>query len=518
MGLKIGHASLSENNTVNGQKGDQTGKEVCIREWYNKGWNILLRPKNPNKAEIMAQSCEKGCANPAVGYSQSTRNTLRQEAKKVNFDLSKVGLCNCDCSSFMSVCAESAGIAIPYNGNNAPTTSTMRTAFLSTGEFDLLLNSIYLTSPNFLKRGDILVKEGSHTVMVLENGTLANKTVNSNLVVDLSVSQGNVDFVKLKSSGIKRVILRSTTKNLQPDVKFKEYLSGARNNGFDIEVYKLSYAKNINESVIEANSVIQLLKSCNLKTRIWLDLEDKAQIPLGKGGILAIATAFLQTCQNAGYDVGIYCNLLEWYNNYIHDDLKNKYKFWIARYGKNSGIIDNAYKPNVGEVGWQYTSKGSVVGINADVDISVFYDTYKTVQEQIGASQSVTEGIQINNTVNASSLNVRSHPALIAPILSVLNRNEKVKIYGYFNNWYAIDMGLSEWVSADYILTATGTITATKLNYRQDAGADAKTLGQYFHGDKVKILNKKKASNGKVWYLCIDDEERFGWASSEYIK
>ena len=516
--VKIGHASLSETNSINGQKGDQTTKEVTLANWTNRGWTCLLRPKDPNKAEIMARSCEKGCANPAVGYSQSTRNTLRQEAIKVNFDLSKVGLCNCDCSSFMSVCAESAGIAIPYNGNNAPTTSTMRTAFLSTGEFDLLLDLIYLTSPNFLKRGDILVKEGSHTVMVLENGTLANKTVNSNLVVDLSASQGNVDFVKLKSSGIKRVILRSTIKNLQPDVKFKEYLSGARNNGFDIEVYKLSYAKNINESVIEANSVIQLLKSCNLKTRIWLDLEDKAQIPLGKGGILAIATAFLQTCQNAGYNVGIYCNLLEWYNNYIHDDLKNKYKFWIARYGKNSGIIDNTYKPNVGEIGWQYTSKGSVVGINVDVDISVFYDTYKAVQEQIGASQSITEGIQINNTVNASSLNVRSHPALIAPILSVLNRNEKVKIYGYFNNWYAIDMGLSEWVSSDYIVTSIGTITASKLNYRQDAGVNAKILGQYFNGEKVKILNKKKASDGKIWYLCLGNNERFGWVSSEYIK
>lgn len=518
MGLLIGHASLSETNSINGEKGDQTLKEVCFRDWYNKGWTCLLRPKDPNKAEIMAQSCEKGCNNQNIGYGQSTRNTLRQEAIKVNFDLSKVGLCNCDCSSFMAVCAESAGIAIPYNGGNAPTTSTMRTAFLSTGEFDLLLDTVYLTSPNFLKRGDILVKEGSHTIMILENGSLADRTVNSTLVVDLSVSQGNVDFVKLKSSGVKRVILRSTTKNLQPDIKFKEYLSGAKNNGFDIEVYKLSYAKNINESVIEANSVIQLLQSCNLKTRIWLDLEDKSQIPLGKGGILAIATVFLQTCQNAGYDVGIYCNLLEWYNNYIHDDLKNKYKFWIARYGKNSGIIDNTYKPNVGEIGWQYTSKGSVIGINADVDISVFYDTYKAVQEQIGVSTCVTGGIQINNTVNASTLNVRSHPALIAPILSKLNRNEKIAIYGYFSNWYAIDMGLSEWVSAEYIVTSTGKVIANKLNYRQDAGTNANILGQYLNGEIVKILNKKKASDGKIWYLCLGSNERFGWASSEYIK
>lgn len=517
--MLIGHASQNEfKGGTGGKKGDQTGKEVCEREYYLNGWNILLRPKDPLKAERMVDACRKGCANQNIGYDKSTRNTLRQEAVKVNFDLSKVGLCNCDCSSFMSVCAESAGIAIPYSYGNAPTTKTMRTAFLSTGEFDLLLDSIYLTSPNFLKRGDILVAEGKHTVMVLSDGSLANKTINSNLVVDLSVNQGNVDFVKLKSSGIKRVILRSTTKNLQPDVKFKEYLSGARNNGFDIEVYKLSYAKNINESVIEANSVIQLLQSCNLKTRIWLDLEDKSQIPLGKGGILAIATAFLQTCQNAGYDVGIYCNLLEWYNNYIHDDLKNKYKFWIARYGKNNGVIDNTYKPNVGEIGWQYTSKGSVIGINTNVDLSVFYDTYKAVQGQIGASTCVTEGIQINNTVNASSLNVRSHPAIIAPIISKLNRNEKVSIYGYFSNWYSIDMGLSEWVSADYILTSTGKVTANKLNYRQDAGTNANILGQYLNGEIVKILNKKKASDDKIWYLCLGTNERFGWASSEYIK
>ena len=79
-------------------------------------------------------------------------------------------------------------------------------------------------------------------------------------------------------------------------------------------------------------------------------------------------------------------------------------------------------------------------------------------------------------------------------------------------------MGLSEWVNADYILTATGTVTANKLNYRQDAGTNAKALGQYLNGDKVKILNKKKASDGKIWYLCLGDEEHFGWASSEYIK
>ena len=79
-------------------------------------------------------------------------------------------------------------------------------------------------------------------------------------------------------------------------------------------------------------------------------------------------------------------------------------------------------------------------------------------------------------------------------------------------------MALSEWVSANYIITSTGKVTANKLNYREDANVNSKALGQYSCGDKVKILNKKKAPNGKIWYLCLDDKKRFGWASSEYIK
>lgn len=515
--MLIGHASQNEfGGGTGGKKGDQTGREVCTREYYLGGWNILLRPKNPIKAQIMVDSCIKACSNPNIGYDKSTRNTLRQEAIKVNFDLSKVGLCNCDCSSFMSVCAESAGIAIPYNGNNAPTTSTMRNAFMSTGEFDLLIDSTHLSSFNFLKKGDILVRENHHTVMVLDNGSLADRAVTSTLGVDISANQGSVNFIQLKNSGIARVIIRSTTKNLQPDIKFEEFLKGCINNNIPVECYKYSYAMNVNEAVKEANSVINLLKVNNCKMRIWLDLEEKTQLPLGKSGILAIATAFLQTCINAGYDVGIYCNL-DWYKNYIDSSLKTKYKFWIARYGKNTGIIDETYKPNVGEVGWQYSSKCTVAGINAFVDMSVFYDTPSTVQWQIGASQSVTGGIKINNTVNASSLNVRSHPALIAPILSKLNRNEKVSIYGYFNGWYAIDMNLSEWVSADYIKTTQGAITATKLNYRMDVGTNAKLLGQYSNGEIVKILNSKKNTDGKIWYLCLGDGEKFGWASGDYI-
>lgn len=177
MSVKIGHASLSENGSVkNGKAGDQTGREVCIRSWYAKNWDCVLRPNTKTLADKSASACEKGCANSNIGYDQNQRNTLYTQAKKVKFDLSKIKtLCETDCSAFMTVCAISGGAKIEY-GSNAPTTSTMKNAFVKSGNYTALTDKKYLTSDKYLKRGDILVKAGSHTVMVLENGTTTTST------------------------------------------------------------------------------------------------------------------------------------------------------------------------------------------------------------------------------------------------------------------------------------------------------------------------------------------------------
>ena len=48
MTVRIGHASISEKGTINGTKGDQTGKEVCIRTWYSKPWDYMaIHPDAP---------------------------------------------------------------------------------------------------------------------------------------------------------------------------------------------------------------------------------------------------------------------------------------------------------------------------------------------------------------------------------------------------------------------------------------------------------------------------------------
>ena len=174
MSVLIGHASIDENGKANsGNAGDQTKKEVCTRNWYNKSWDVVIRAKDAAVAEKMAIACEQACANDKVGYDQYQRNTLYTQALKVNFDLSKITTaCECDCSSLMCICAIAAGIPAGalYIGGNMRTTRNMRTAFKNTGKFEILTDSKYLTGDAYLKRGDILVNEGSHTVMVLSNG------------------------------------------------------------------------------------------------------------------------------------------------------------------------------------------------------------------------------------------------------------------------------------------------------------------------------------------------------------
>ena len=177
MAVRIGHASIDENGkATGGAAGDQNGKEVLIRDWYNKPWNVLLRPVRPEVAEKSAVACEAACANPNIGYDQYGRNTLYAKAKAVGFDLAAIDTaCECDCSSLIHVCAIAGGANLTY-GSNGHTTRTMVKEFVASGEYVKLTGSEYLASSKLLKRGDILVKEGSHTVMVLDNGAEVTKT------------------------------------------------------------------------------------------------------------------------------------------------------------------------------------------------------------------------------------------------------------------------------------------------------------------------------------------------------
>lgn len=165
--VKIGHARYSEKGNAEGKKGDQTGNEVSVSEWYDGNWVSVYRPQRDTVAFRIANTMQAATENDNIGYGQSDRLSLMKAAEQCNFELEKISEpVNCDCSSLVAVCCNAAGVGVPFS----MTTRSMDISLMGTGEFIRLKDSRYLKTPDYLKRGDILRKNG-HTCVVLTNGS-----------------------------------------------------------------------------------------------------------------------------------------------------------------------------------------------------------------------------------------------------------------------------------------------------------------------------------------------------------
>lgn len=179
MAVTIGNARISEFGTVNGKRGDQTGKEVMTQPFSTGGkWEYCIRPKSVTVAKKIATAMKQACANNNIGYSQTDRTSLSAAAAKVNYDLSKVGKCNCDCSALVAVCVNAAGIHVSpymYTGNELA-------LLKQTGKFTVITGADQCKRGKKLRAGDILLRKG-HTAIVtsgdipLEQKTTKKKTV-----------------------------------------------------------------------------------------------------------------------------------------------------------------------------------------------------------------------------------------------------------------------------------------------------------------------------------------------------
>ena len=170
----IGHASGDEHHRLRGGKaGEQNGREVFTRSWYNRPWNCTIEFKDPAMAEKAAVAMEHACANSHIGYDQDQRNTLLYEARKYGYDPGKVTKdVETDCSALAALCCMYAGIpeSALYKGGNSAYTGNLRSLLNNTGKVIVHTDKKYLTSGDYNKRGTILLYEGHHVAIQLEDG------------------------------------------------------------------------------------------------------------------------------------------------------------------------------------------------------------------------------------------------------------------------------------------------------------------------------------------------------------
>lgn len=199
--------------------------------------------------------------------------------------------------------------------------------------------------------------------------------------IDVSSYQGTIDWKKAKGDGIDFAILKVIRKDLNPDKQFEANWKGCEAVGMPIHgVYNYSYATTTEKAKTDAQKVLSILG--NRKPRVYLDVENACQKNLGKL-LIDIINTYADVIRGAGLEFGVYTGQY-FYNTFIRPYGGVSCPLWIARYVNNDGSLNEAYKPAVsGMVGWQFTSKAKVAGINGNVDMNIWYEELEEKTEGV---------------------------------------------------------------------------------------------------------------------------------------
>lgn len=181
--------------------------------------------------------------------------------------------------------------------------------------------------------------------------------------VDISYHNGVIDFERLKNA-VDYVIIRcgyGQDMTSQDDKQWNRNVSECERLGIPYGVYFYSYAKTTSKIEGEIKHCLRLLKGHTPSLPVFFDSEEKGTQGVAKHNAKRFCDAMLTN----GYKAGIYASK-SWFENYIGETWG--YDLWIARYSNLLGV-------NNVDI-WQYSSNGSVDGINGRCDVNHVYKDY----------------------------------------------------------------------------------------------------------------------------------------------
>ena len=197
--------------------------------------------------------------------------------------------------------------------------------------------------------------------------------------IDISYAQTNIDFAKIKASGVDFVIIRAGYGKYtnQKDTRFESHYAGAKAAGLAVGCYWYSYATNADDAKLEAKACLEVIKGKQFDYPIYFDIEEGKQATLGKAAVSGIVRTFCDTIEKAGYFVGIY-SYASFLKNVVSEDLLKRYDVWVAHTDVSKPNYDLPYGI------WQYSHKGKIDGYNGNIDCNFSYKDYPTAIKNKG--------------------------------------------------------------------------------------------------------------------------------------
>ena len=196
------------------------------------------------------------------------------------------------------------------------------------------------------------------------------KNADTQIGIDISKWQGDIDFSKLKAAGVEFVIIRVGSSNgingeNFVDSKFIQNIKNANAVDIPVGIYFYSYASTIDRAISDAKWIVEQIKDYKVDLPIAFDWENWGsfnKFDVSFFGLTNIAKGFMDTVKDAGYDAMLYSSKTYLESIWMQVD----YPVWLAHYTKNTNYTgDYSF--------WQMCSDGRVDGISGDVDINVRY-------------------------------------------------------------------------------------------------------------------------------------------------
>ena len=208
---------------------------------------------------------------------------------------------------------------------------------------------------------------GSTSKLTFSDAYSKYKTDNTELGIDVSEWQGDIDYEAVREAGATFVMMRIGVKldsgeDPALDKKFLDNIKNAKEAGLKVGVYLYSKALSKEEAIDEANWVLDTLDGETLDLPIVFDWEiwsNWNSYHLSFHDLNEMPKAFIKTVEEEGYEGMLYGSkfYLENFWDGTYDNV------WLAHYASSTDY--EGYKM------WQFSNIGRIDGIYGDVDLNV---------------------------------------------------------------------------------------------------------------------------------------------------
>ena len=251
--------------------------------------------------------------------------------------------------------------------------------------------------------------------------------------IDISRWQGDFDFTKAMAEGVKFVVIKGGggDESLYVDPRFEENYRKAKDKGLPAGCYWFSKALTEDEAKKEAAYFYDnVLKGRQFELPVYMDVENKAMLALGKRKLTDVIKAWCKELEKRNMLPGIYSSK-SYFSTYLYDSELTQYPHWVAAWAKSC-----RFAPESCFGMWQFGGEtnlirsNKVAGVVCDQDyLLIDYPTLIRKEGKNGYTKPTAQATKTDTcTVTLPVLRTGSSGGYVRTLQILLNKYDRARL------------------------------------------------------------------------------------------